>query len=78
MYTLAMKRAIQKGFLDNAYNKNMEWGYMGALSKISKAGDGMVYLIDICQGTDDLQNGVYICKVNTANGTRAMKILVSK
>ena len=29
-------------------------------------------------GTDDLQNGVYICKVNTVNGTRAMKILVSK
>jgi hypothetical protein len=51
MYTLSMKRAIKNGFLDSSYIKNVDLGYMGALSKISKGTGSMVLLTDICQGT---------------------------
>jgi unsaturated rhamnogalacturonyl hydrolase len=51
MYTLAMKKAVQSGFLDNSYLSSCDLGYMGVLSKISRKSDGKVYLTDICEGT---------------------------
>ncbi|MBN1182553.1 MAG: glycoside hydrolase family 88 protein [Bacteroidales bacterium] len=51
MYTLSLRRAIQKGYLDPKYEKNVKLGYMGALSKASIESNSMVYLTDICQGT---------------------------
>jgi unsaturated rhamnogalacturonyl hydrolase len=52
MYVYSMSRAIQKGFLDTSYSKNVELGYSGVLSKISEDDSKMVYLKDICEGTD--------------------------
>ena len=47
-----MSHAIQKGFLDESYSKNVQLGYMGVLTKISEDKNKMVYLTDICEGTD--------------------------
>jgi unsaturated rhamnogalacturonyl hydrolase len=51
MYTLAMKKAVQSGFLDDSYLTCCDLGYMGVLSKISRNSDGKVNLTDICEGT---------------------------
>jgi hypothetical protein len=52
MFVFAMHRAIQKGFLDDSYQNNVDLGYNGILTKISRdASAGMVYLTDICAGT---------------------------
>ena len=52
MFVFAMHRAIQKGFLDDSYQINVDLGYNGILTKISRdASAGMVYLTDICAGT---------------------------
>ena len=51
MFVYSMSRAIQKGFLDESYKKNVEAGYMGVLTKISEDANKMVYLKDICEGT---------------------------
>lgn len=51
MFVYSMSRAIQKGFLDESYSKNVELGYMGVLTKISEDKSNMVYLTDICEGT---------------------------
>jgi unsaturated rhamnogalacturonyl hydrolase len=51
MYVYSMSRAIQKGFLDASYSKNVDLGYMGVLTKLSEDKNKMVYLTDICYGT---------------------------
>ena len=51
MFVYSMSRAIQKGFLDESYKKNVEAGYRGVLTKISEDANKMVYLKDICEGT---------------------------
>ena len=51
MYVYSMSRAIQNGYLDQSYAKNVELGYMGVLTKLSEDKARMVYLTDICYGT---------------------------
>lgn len=51
MYTLALKKAVQSGFLDASYLSSSDLGYMGVLSKVSRKSDGKVFLTDICEGT---------------------------
>ena len=51
MFTYSMARAIQKGYLDKSYSKNVDLGYKGVLSKISEDKNKMVFLKDICEGT---------------------------
>ena len=51
MYVYSMARAIQNGYLDQSYAKNVELGYMGVLTKLSEDKAKMVYLTDICYGT---------------------------
>ena len=51
MFVYSMSRAIQKGFLDESYQKNVDSGYIGVLTKISEDQNKMVYLRDICEGT---------------------------
>jgi unsaturated rhamnogalacturonyl hydrolase len=51
MFVYSMSRAIQKGFLEESYNTNVESGYKGVLTKISEDAGKMVYLTDICEGT---------------------------
>ena len=51
MFVYALKRAIQRGFLDASYSSYVIKGYNGILTKISETGPGMVNLIDISEGT---------------------------
>ena len=51
MFIFSMQRAIQKGFLDESYQRNVDLGYNGILTKISEDAAKMVYLTDICAGT---------------------------
>ena len=51
MFVFAMHRAIQKGFLDDSYQTNVDLGYNGILTKISEDASKIVHLTDICAGT---------------------------
>jgi unsaturated rhamnogalacturonyl hydrolase len=51
MFVFSMQRAIQKGLLDGSYQRNVDLGYKGILTKISENASRMVYLTDICAGT---------------------------
>ncbi len=52
MYTYAIARAVNEGYVNARYARVAQKGYRGALTKVSVAENGLVNVRDICEGTN--------------------------
>jgi unsaturated rhamnogalacturonyl hydrolase len=78
MYTFAISRAVQHGYLPKSYAKVAQKGYAGVLSKISIGSDGLTNISDICEGTNVADLAYYFARkrnVNDFHGLGAFLIM---
>jgi unsaturated rhamnogalacturonyl hydrolase len=67
MFTYAVSRGIEAGYLDNSYNSVAANGYRGVLAKISLDSAKHVRLTDICIGTNVGNYAFYIARPRATN-----------
>jgi unsaturated rhamnogalacturonyl hydrolase len=78
MFTFALSRSVQQGYVDAHYAQVAQRGYQGVLGKISVGGDGRTNLTDISIGTNVGNYGYYIKrdrKTNDFHGLGAFLIM---
>ncbi|MBT2392223.1 glycoside hydrolase family 88 protein [Streptomyces sp. ISL-1] len=78
MFTFALSRSVQQGYLDAHYAQVAQRGYQGVLEKISVGGDGRTSLTDISIGTNVGNYSYYINrdrKTNDFHGLGAFLIM---
>ncbi|MFF3397715.1 glycoside hydrolase family 88 protein [Streptomyces sp. NPDC002659] len=78
MFTFALSRSAQQGYVDAHYAQVAQRGYQGVLEKISTGGDGLTNLTDISIGTNVGNYGYYINrdrKTNDFHGLGAFLIM---
>jgi unsaturated rhamnogalacturonyl hydrolase len=78
MYTFAISRAVQHGYLPKSYAKVAQKGYAGVLSKVSIGSDGLTNISDICEGTNVADLAYYFARkrnVNDFHGLGAFLIM---
>jgi len=67
MFTYAISRSIEQGYVDPSYNSVAANGYRGVLAKISLDGANHVRLTDICIGTNVGNYAFYIARPRATN-----------
>jgi unsaturated rhamnogalacturonyl hydrolase len=67
MFTYALSRGAQQGYLDAHYNSVAQRGYEGVLAKISLGSDGRTNLTDISIGTNVGDYAFYIARPRETN-----------
>ncbi|MGI5403902.1 glycoside hydrolase family 88 protein [Streptomyces sp. CA-135486] len=67
MFTFALSRAVQQGYVDAHYAQVAQRGYQGVLQKISLGGDGRTNLTDISIGTNVGNYSYYIQRDRKTN-----------
>ncbi|TDD57751.1 carbohydrate-binding protein [Kribbella antibiotica] len=67
MYTFAISRAVQRGYVDTSYKATADRGYQGVLATISLGNDGRTNLNDISVGTNVGNYQYYIDRVRATN-----------
>ncbi|MFF3244869.1 glycoside hydrolase family 88 protein [Streptomyces sp. NPDC002870] len=78
MFTFALSRSVQQGYVDAHYAQVAQRGYQGVLGKISVGGDGRTNLTDISIGTNVGSYSYYIerdRKTNDFHGLGAFLIM---
>lgn len=78
MFTFALSRSVQQGYVDAHYAQVAQHGYEGVLGKISVGGDGRTNLTDISIGTNVGNYSYYINrdrKTNDFHGLGAFLIM---
>lgn len=78
MFTFALSRSVQQGYVDAHYAQVAQRGYQGVLGKISVGGDGRTNLTDISIGTNVGNYSYYIKrdrKTNDFHGLGAFLIM---
>jgi len=67
MFTFALARGVQKGYLDPHYAQVAQRGYEGVLAKVSVGSDGLTNLTDISVGTNVGDYAYYIARTRATN-----------
>ncbi|MFF0162051.1 glycoside hydrolase family 105 protein [Streptomyces sp. NPDC005263] len=67
MFTYALDRGAQKGYLDRHYATVARRGYQGVLAKLSVGTDGRTELADISEGTNVGDYAYYIARKRATN-----------
>jgi unsaturated rhamnogalacturonyl hydrolase len=67
MYTYVTSMAINRGYVGKRYQKTVNRGYQGVLSKISIGADGLTNITDICEGTNVADLAYYFARKRNAN-----------
>ncbi|MET9762427.1 glycoside hydrolase family 88 protein [Streptomyces sp. NPDC006372] len=67
MFTYALDRGAQKGYLDRHYEAVARRGYQGVLAKLSIGTDGRTELADISEGTNVGDYAYYIARKRATN-----------
>jgi rhamnogalacturonyl hydrolase YesR len=67
MFTFALSRAVQQGYIDAHYAAVADRGYHGVLAKLSLGGDGRTNLTDISIGTNVGDYSYYINRTRATN-----------
>ncbi|MFE6938498.1 glycoside hydrolase family 88/105 protein [Streptomyces chartreusis] len=67
MFTYALSRAAQRGYLDRHYAAVAERGYRGVLRKVSLGADGRTELTDISVGTNVGDYAYYAARTRATN-----------
>jgi unsaturated rhamnogalacturonyl hydrolase len=67
MFTYALSRGAQQGYLDPHYAQVARRGYEGVLAKISVGSDGLTELTDISVGTNVGDYAYYIARTRATN-----------
>ncbi|MDH6624530.1 unsaturated rhamnogalacturonyl hydrolase [Streptomyces sp. LBL] len=67
MFTYALSRGAQKGYLDRHYAAVARRGYQGVLAKLSVGADGRTDLADISVGTNVGDYAYYIARTRATN-----------
>ncbi|MFI1868124.1 glycoside hydrolase family 88 protein [Streptomyces jumonjinensis] len=78
MFTFALSRSVQRGYIDSRYASVAQRGYQGVLAKISLDGDNRTQLTDISVGTNVGSYSYYIQrerKTNDFHGLGAFLIM---
>ncbi|MEW2084014.1 glycoside hydrolase family 88 protein [Streptomyces sp. NPDC005283] len=78
MFTFALSRSVQQGYIDGHYAEVARRGYQGVLAKVELGGDGRTDLTDISIGTNVGNYGYYIKrdrKTNDFHGLGAFLIM---
>ncbi|MFD9224309.1 glycoside hydrolase family 88 protein [Streptomyces sp. NPDC060064] len=78
MFTFALSRSVQQGYVDAHYAQVAQRGYQGVLAKVALGGDGRTNLTDISIGTNVGNYSYYINrdrKTNDFHGLGAFLIM---
>ncbi|WP_406178196.1 glycoside hydrolase family 105 protein [Streptomyces sp. NBC_00996] len=67
MFTYALSRGVQQGYLDAHYAMVAQRGYRGVLAKISTGSDGRTRLTDISIGTSVGDYAYYVARTRATN-----------
>lgn len=67
MFTYALSRGVQQGYLDAGYAAVAERGYEGVLEKLSLGSDGRTNLADISVGTNVGDYAFYVARPRATN-----------
>ncbi|MFI6488485.1 glycoside hydrolase family 105 protein [Streptomyces sp. NPDC050564] len=67
MFTYALSRGVQQGYLDAHYAMVAQRGYQGVLAKISTSSDGRTRLTDISIGTNVGDYAYYVARTRATN-----------
>ena len=67
MFTFALSRAAQQGYIDSRYATVAEKGYQGVLARLSVGGDGRTELTGISVGTNVGDYAYYIGRTQATN-----------
>ncbi|GGN87716.1 hypothetical protein GCM10011579_080830 [Streptomyces albiflavescens] len=67
MFTYALSRGAQQGYIDAHYNDVAQRGYQGVLAKISLGSDGRTNLTDISIGTNVGDYAYYVARTRATN-----------
>ncbi|WP_172382693.1 glycoside hydrolase family 105 protein [Streptomyces sp. MNP-20] len=67
MFTYALSRAAEKGYVSGSYREAARRGYRGVLEKISRGTDGLTNLTDISIGTNVGDYAFYVARPRQTN-----------
>jgi unsaturated rhamnogalacturonyl hydrolase len=67
MFTYALSRGAQQGYLDRHYADVARRGYEGVLAKLSVGADGRTNLTDISVGTNVGDYAYYVARTRAVN-----------
>lgn len=72
MYSYAIKRAVQRGYVSDSLEITADKGWAGVLTKISIHSDNLTYLVDICEGTGVGDYTFYINRAKLVNNNHGL------
>lgn len=67
MFSFALSRGVERGYLDQSYNAPAAKGYQGVLQRTSIGSNGRTQIVDISIGTNVGNYGYYIARERATN-----------